>query len=611
MGGTEDRVRWGHCTLQDCPTHPLSGTSRTVLKPLVFALAALAGTAGGRTAALEPEFVRIGQPRNVADFTGLGRVDETFEIQRYEVTWAEYAAFLNAVAVEADPRDLWHPPMQHAPTGGLVREGEPGRWRYVVKPGQERLPAVWVTWHDAARYCNWLHQGAQPGGETEHGAYELRGGNPRGRIRTEGARFFLPNADEWYKAAYHEPDPARRGASRYWMYPTRSDHEPVPEEPPGGVNSGRFWNRTPTTNPAVPVGSYPATASGWGVADLAGNVWEWIETRQSARGASVRNVPSNCAATHPDPSYTGRSEGYPEVGFRVARRPWVPVLEETPASQAVRPGGTAEWHAVATGEAPLAIQWHLAGERWATGEVCHATLPVNTDRLGPFTVTVTNRHGRVESGPFFLSRADLAEGLALHFPGDATWLAKHAAEVRRHGTGGRSVPDRRGDEEGAVAFDGRGGLRLPFPAQPQGKAPRTLAAWVWTDATPPPQPAFAHSGMGFWDRRMFGLGVSEQQPYFWGGGPDLRSSLQVAPGTWNFLAVVYEPPWMVFWVNDESERVPTPELATIFSGGLWLGVDTANDGVDFHRYFQGALDEVWVYGRALGADELRWLRESR
>ena len=195
-----------------------------------------------------------------------------------------------------------------------------------MKPGAERLPAVWGSWEDAARFCNWLHHGARPGGETEHGAYELGGRNPREAVRTEHARCFLPSADEWYKAAYHEPDPARRGASPYWMFPTRADLPPAVEAPPGGTNSARFGGDGTRT---APVGSYPATASAWGARDLAGNVWEWIETRHSIRGGSAGNPPGTGAATHPgnDP---GDAAENPTLGFRVARRPVAPVLEEPP-----------------------------------------------------------------------------------------------------------------------------------------------------------------------------------------------------------------------------------------------------------------------------------------
>lgn len=116
--------------------------------------------------------------------------------------------------------------------------------------------------------------------------------------------------------------------------------------------------------------------------------------------------------------------------------------------------------------------------------------------------------------------------------------------------------------------------------------------------------------MGDWHRRVFGLGVNERQPVFWGGSRDAGSSLRAEPERWHFLAVVYDPPWLTFWVDGESERVPAPELATVYSGGLWLGLDTVNDGADFRRLFQGVVDEVWIYSRALPADELAGLREG-
>ena len=44
------------------------------------------------------EFVTVGDPGNTADSTGFGAVAETFNIMKYEVTNAQYGAFLNSVA---------------------------------------------------------------------------------------------------------------------------------------------------------------------------------------------------------------------------------------------------------------------------------------------------------------------------------------------------------------------------------------------------------------------------------------------------------------------------------------------------------------------------------
>ena len=43
-----------------------------------------------------------------------------------------------------------------------------------VKPGSANKPITIVSWFDAARFCNWLHNG-QGSGSTETGAYTLNG----------------------------------------------------------------------------------------------------------------------------------------------------------------------------------------------------------------------------------------------------------------------------------------------------------------------------------------------------------------------------------------------------------------------------------------------------
>jgi hypothetical protein len=68
-----------------------------------------------------------------------------------------------------------------------------------------------VSFWNALRFANWLHNG-QPRGlqdetTTEDGAYTL---TPTGIVnntitRNPGAVVFLPSENEWYKAAYYDP----------------------------------------------------------------------------------------------------------------------------------------------------------------------------------------------------------------------------------------------------------------------------------------------------------------------------------------------------------------------------------------------------------------------
>lgn len=190
-------------------------------------ISALAFEVSAQVAPLvEPPLALVGQAGNPGDdqADGKGAVAYDFQIGQYETTVAEYTAFLNAVA-RADTHGLYNTQMTLSPRGGIQRAGAPGSFVYEVKPGYERRPVNFVTRDNALRFCNWLHNGAQLNGNTESGAYDMSGT----KQRLAGARYFLPNADEWHKAAYYEPFPANRPSASFWRFAVRSDSA-LPEQ---------------------------------------------------------------------------------------------------------------------------------------------------------------------------------------------------------------------------------------------------------------------------------------------------------------------------------------------------------------------------------------------
>ena len=76
----------------------------------------------------------------------------------------------------------------------------------------------YVDFWDAARFCNWLHNG-QGTGDTESGAY-VNIGDHDSFARQPDAKWWIPTEDEWYKAAYHKNDGV---TDHYWDYPTASN----------------------------------------------------------------------------------------------------------------------------------------------------------------------------------------------------------------------------------------------------------------------------------------------------------------------------------------------------------------------------------------------------
>jgi formylglycine-generating enzyme required for sulfatase activity len=133
------------------------------------------------------------------------------------------------------------------------------------------LPVAFVNWFAAARYANWMSNGGTADASTETGAYNLNGAMTGVFRKQDGARYWLPSEDEWYKAAYY--DPTKNGTGGYWSYATQSDT--LPDYATTGTNSANYNNQRPRNNKLTPVGTYVNSTSYYGTYDMTGNQWEW------------------------------------------------------------------------------------------------------------------------------------------------------------------------------------------------------------------------------------------------------------------------------------------------------------------------------------------------
>jgi len=136
--------------------------------------------------AVEFEWVYVGDPGNPGDvisncyFPDCGSVPYEFAISKYEVTNAQYAAFLNAVdASGSNTLELYSADMgADALVGGIrLDTGNPAGAKYSVKAGFANKPVVYVSLYDTLRFVNWLNNG-QGTSSTETGAYTLLGNTP-------------------------------------------------------------------------------------------------------------------------------------------------------------------------------------------------------------------------------------------------------------------------------------------------------------------------------------------------------------------------------------------------------------------------------------------------
>jgi formylglycine-generating enzyme required for sulfatase activity len=233
--------------------------------------------------------------------------------------------------------------------GGIIFNGGAADGsKYEIKPGRDNYPVVFVSWYDAIRFANWLHNG-QRSGDTETGAYTLLGGsaipsNGDSITRNPGARWWLPSEDEWYKAAYHMNDGV---TGNYWDYPTSTHAIPYSDQPPGsdapdsantanflkddGIANGYDDGFAVTGSPLqveenymTAVGAYTPSTSPYGTFDQGGNVREWIEVivgglRVQRGGSWVDGSVSLGAFSSSSGWHPANESG--EFGFRVARIP--------------------------------------------------------------------------------------------------------------------------------------------------------------------------------------------------------------------------------------------------------------------------------------------------
>jgi formylglycine-generating enzyme required for sulfatase activity len=266
--------------------------------PKLLTLAATAALITSASATVTIDWVTVGNAGNAADTTSYGAVSYAYQIGKYEVTNTQYGAFLNAAA-KTDSHGLYDFRMDDA---GIGRNGTPGSYTYSVYSGEANHPVRFVSWYDAARFSNWMHNG-QGSGSTETGAYTLNGATSGIITKNVGATIYIPTEDEWYKAAYYNGS-----TSTYSLYPN-------------GQNSITTADANYNVRQPTDVGSCTGDASFYGTFDQGGNLWEWNDAviNDDYRGirGGVYSVPAYYLASSWRDSLVP-SQGTTGVGFRLA-----------------------------------------------------------------------------------------------------------------------------------------------------------------------------------------------------------------------------------------------------------------------------------------------------
>ncbi len=310
----------------------------------IVALAAVVLTCvSGASADVLIDTVPVGNAGNAPDTRyeapGYGGVDYVYNIGKFEVTAGQYTEFLNAVAA-TDTYGLYRTSMWNSDYGCKIeRTGSSSDYSYSVAGDWADRPVTFVSWGDAARFANWLHNGQPAGAQdlttTEDGSYFLNGATSFDDLvaatREADATWVIPSEDEWYKAAYHYNDGV---TGNYWDYPTGSNTAPTSEAPPGTDmtnGSANYDGAIGAPYYRTEVGAYDAKPSDspYETFDQGGNMWEWNEAVLYGPYGSSRGLRGgSCFISGDFLHASSRSDGlfppceyFSVFGFRVAEVP--------------------------------------------------------------------------------------------------------------------------------------------------------------------------------------------------------------------------------------------------------------------------------------------------
>jgi formylglycine-generating enzyme required for sulfatase activity len=270
-----------------------------------------------------------GNANDAATGSLYGAVAYEYNISKNETTIAQYAEFLNAVA-KTDSYSLYSSSMTTSYINGISRSGSSGSFTYSVAAGSGNKPITYVSWFDAARFCNWMQNGQQTGTgaalTAETGAYTLNGATSGIITKNVGATVWIPTESEWYKAAYYDPNKGGVGVGGYWAQATQSNT--LAGNTIGVAGSANYWDGDYVGYPGAAltnVGAYGFNSdSAYGTNDQAGNVFEWNDavisgSSRGLRGGSWGNGVNVLASSYRVGGGPSGEDGF--LGFRVASVP--------------------------------------------------------------------------------------------------------------------------------------------------------------------------------------------------------------------------------------------------------------------------------------------------
>ncbi len=173
--------------------------------------------------------------------------------------------------------------------------------------------------------------------------------------------------------------------------------------------------------------------------------------------------------------------------------------------------------------------------------------------------------------------------------------------------------DRFGNANSAYLFSGTNNyIYVESPVGlPNGNSPRTIAAWIncYGDTAGDKYQSIAGYGSAL-NGQSFSLerggnsgSENDKKLFVLGWNNDYRGTTTLADNQWKHVAVTFDGTNTKLYVDGVLDGTNPKVYNTVLNAeGLRIGFMISNDG--WHSYFNGAIDDVYIYNRALTQNEI-------
>jgi formylglycine-generating enzyme len=598
------------------------------------------------------DFVTIGNPGNVSDpATGYGAVPYTYRIGKYTISQNQVNAAL-ANGLQHVYSDTIHDAVR------LV--------------GTYAGPASDITWLDAAAFVNWLNtsSGYPPAYNLiyTNGAWSMslwpgnqawvQGGT--NLFRNALCHYFMPSDNEWYKAAYYDPNKFA-GIGGYWLYTTGSDTPPEQVSNAQLGKGGAGWNSGGGgTNPGTTVWGLSSWCAGadvtqsgglspYGTMGQGGNMAQWVETTadnqnnnptanrkafgypwwwwfytsdfkpfSSIDETGLLNLPSFYSSGAVGIRVASIDESYPQV------TPLAITSQPSDVSLTATNSQTATFSVVATnGVPPYAYQWMKDGVDLTNQTNASLVLSnAGANTVGYYSCQVMDAN----------SNSVISSNAALNISGVPFWLWQgllgywplngNANDEGIHNFNGiiynlQPCTDRFGVRQKALFFNGNSGYvdvgnhnEFNF-----GYSDFSFTSWVKLD--PDCSNGYILSKYVVSQTGSYGYGttpygnsyafISGSKDFAGGGG-----NQNLKDNEWHQIVASYSrSSALTIYVDGKTDFFSNISVANQYqSNNLSLRIGRLDDGSSYADWFKGCISDIRIYNRALSSNEVSALFQS-